>query len=56
MSEKLAGDTVKIRAHKSEPGKGLTYPAFEGILIDDAFDSEGWDVCRCKTFASAIPY
>ena len=44
--ETLAEDTdkVHIRAHKSEPGKGLTYPAFDAIMLDDAFDSEGWDV------------
>lgn len=38
------GDTVEVRAHKSNPGKGLSYPDFKGVLLDDAGVSEGWDV------------
>jgi hypothetical protein len=34
----LKGMRVKVRAHTSE------YPAFSGVLLDDANSSEGWDV------------
>lgn len=37
------GERVSIRAHVSQPGSGLNYPAFTGILLEDAY-SEGWDV------------
>ena len=38
MNQKLS-----IRAHKSEPGKGLTYPSFTGKALEDGFTG-GWDV------------
>lgn len=38
------GDCVQVRAHRSKPGSGLTYPAFSGRLLDAAGNSEGWDV------------
>lgn len=44
MQDFKAGDHVHVRAHTSEPGKGLTYPAFYGTLLEDAGVSEGWDV------------
>jgi len=40
----LKGMRIKVRAHISETGKGLTYPSFSGVLLDDANSSEGWDV------------
>jgi hypothetical protein len=36
-----AGDRVRVRARHAT---GLTYPAFSGILLEDAGTSEGWDV------------
>src|SRR5258708_20805983 len=42
------GDKVNVRARRSDPGKGLSYPAFSGILLDDAGNSEGWDVVDVK--------
>ena len=44
MKDFKAGDHIHVRAHTSEPGKGLTYPAFYGTLLEDAGVSEGWDV------------
>jgi hypothetical protein len=38
-----AGTIVNIRAHHSEPGKGLSYPASIGQLAEDC-NGEGWDV------------
>lgn len=38
-----AGSKVRVRAHKSAPGKGLSYEAFSGTLADDARIG-GWDV------------
>jgi len=43
-AEKNKGDLVKVRAHTSKPGQGLSYPVFTGILLEDAGNSEGWDV------------
>jgi hypothetical protein len=37
------GERVSVRQHISQPGSGLNYPAFTGILLEDAC-SEGWDV------------
>jgi hypothetical protein len=34
---------VNVRAHTSEPGAGLTYPAFSGMLIEEC-NGAGWDV------------
>jgi hypothetical protein len=38
-----AGTKVSIRAYKSKPGKGLSYPAFHGVLAEGARVG-GWDV------------
>jgi hypothetical protein len=43
-----AGVKVRVRAHTSNPGKGLSYPEFEGVLLDDAGSSEGWDVVEVR--------
>jgi hypothetical protein len=48
------GDKVRIRAHSSLPGKGLSYPAFQGILLEDAGVSEGWDVVDVERASGAI--
>ena len=45
----LKGDTVSVRAHKSEPGKGLSYNELSGTLLDDVYDSEGWVVVDVLT-------
>jgi len=37
------GDILTIKAHKSEPGKGMSYPAFVGTALDDGA-AGGWDV------------
>lgn len=52
------GDRVQVRAYRSRvfkriksrpvPEQGLTYPAFSGILLDDAGASEGWDVVEVE--------
>jgi len=34
---------VSVRARTSKPGKGLTYPAFSGILLEEV-GSRSWDV------------
>ena len=39
-----AGDKVSIRAKRLPAGQGLSYPAFSGVLVEDAGTSEGWDV------------
>jgi hypothetical protein len=44
VSDLGVGDNVKVRPHTSKPGKGLSYPAFTGKLLDYAGRSEGWDV------------
>lgn len=44
MHELKSGDHVSVRAHKSEPGKGLSYGSFQGILLDFVGTSESWDV------------
>jgi hypothetical protein len=42
-----SGDRVRIRAYKSEPGKGLTYDM--GVVTTlDAGCSGGWDVYDAK--------
>jgi hypothetical protein len=41
------GDKVQVRAHHSQPGSGLTYPAFEGIMLEEC-SSDGWDVVEVK--------
>ncbi len=38
----VAGDKVKVREHKKDGY--LSYKAFEGILLEDAGNSSGWDV------------
>jgi hypothetical protein len=38
-----SGSMIKVKAHKSEPGKGLSYEAFSGRLLDSAIIG-GWDV------------
>ncbi len=38
-----AGCIVQFRAHRSKPGKGLSYDAGSGTLAEDC-TSEGWDV------------
>lgn len=38
-----AGNTLTLRAHASEPGKGLSYPAREIIAGEDGC-AGGWDV------------
>jgi hypothetical protein len=37
------GSPVSIRHHISQSGSGLSYPAFTGVLLEDAY-SEGWVV------------
>ncbi len=44
VTELNTGDYVRVRAHTSKLFKGLSYPAFAGILLEDAGVSEGWDV------------
>ena len=34
---------VSVRARTSKPGKGLTYPAFSGILLEEV-GSRSWEV------------
>jgi hypothetical protein len=43
MAYLKAGHHVSIRAHKSAPGKGLSYPNFSGVLAEDCRQG-GWDV------------
>lgn len=38
-----AGDTLTLRAHTSEPGKGLSYPAGTVVAAEDG-RTGGWDV------------
>jgi hypothetical protein len=58
MAKELkVGDCVQVRAYKSKPHKGLSYPAFSGMLLDNAGVSEGWDVVdvidlRTRTISS----
>ena len=48
------GDSVNVSAHYSKPGKGLTYNNLEGILLDDAGESEGWDVVDVNVSGQTI--
>lgn len=48
------GDLIAVRSHASELGKGLSYPAFTGFLLDDAGCSEGWDVVDVETDAGEV--
>lgn len=38
------GHRIQVRAYRSSPNCGLTYPAFTATLLEDAGNSEGWDV------------
>lgn len=38
-----SGTAVKVKEHRSKTGKGLSYDATEGTLID-ACETDGWDV------------
>jgi hypothetical protein len=44
----LKGRSVAIRAHKSARGKGLSYPSFVGVLLEDARVG-GWDVVDVRS-------
>ena len=37
------GTTVKVSQHRSLAGKGLNYPDFVGVLLEDC-NGTGWDV------------
>jgi hypothetical protein len=39
----VKGDVVSVKAFSRET-RGLTYPTFIGTLLDEAGNSEGWDV------------
>lgn len=41
-----AGTVVTVRAHRSEPGKGLSYAAQRVTLVDPC-ETYGWDVIDC---------
>jgi hypothetical protein len=53
MADLLRGTRVHVQGRVSKPDddtshqrssqKGLTYPSFSGVLLDNAFSSEGWD-------------
>lgn len=38
-----AGTRVSVRAYKSKPGRGLSYPAFHGTMLE-GMRRGGWDV------------
>lgn len=43
-----AGTRVTVRPHASEPGKGLTYPAFADATLLEAARIGGWDVVEVR--------
>ena len=51
MADNNKGDQVSVSQYISLPGRGLTYPSFKGILLEDAGDSEGWEVVEVENEA-----
>jgi hypothetical protein len=44
ITDLKTGDKVDVWAHNMPKGSGLSYPSFEGVLLEYAGCSEGWDV------------
>lgn len=45
-----AGTKIRVRAHQAQPGKGMSYPAFDAVLLEDA-SIGGWDVVDVQELA-----
>src|SRR5271157_3963339 len=48
------GKRVGVLEHRSSPGKGLSYPSFDGVLLEDARVG-GWDVVEITKAARTDP-
>lgn len=50
-----AGDELRIRAHRSDPGRGLSYAAQTLIAVEDGA-AGGWDVYEGHTSAGDVSF